>query len=204
MASLITHPLVPLVMAVAVGSKIVSWRLLLIGVLLSITPDLDVVAFRLGIPYEDPLGHRGFTHSLAAALLVAMAVTPLAPLLRATHVATFAFLFLSMASHGVLDAFTRQGIGVAFFWPFEDARYFFPLHPVESSPVSIRRFLEVRAGAVLRSEALWIWLPLTWFGVLAYAVRVSASQNLSFPRKRESSLLDARVRGHDNYSDFPS
>jgi inner membrane protein len=176
MASLITHPLVPLVMAVAVGSKVVSWRLLLVGVLLSMAPDLDVIAFRLGIPYEDPLGHRGFTHSLAAALLVAVTLTPLAPALRATHVATFVFLFLSMASHGVLDAFTRQGLGVAFFWPLEDTRYFFPLHPVESSPVSIKRFLEVRAGAVLRSEALWIWLPLVGAGLLAYWTRMKAGR----------------------------
>jgi hypothetical protein len=36
---------------------------------LAMAPDLDVWAFRLGIPYQAPLGHRGFTHSLAFALV---------------------------------------------------------------------------------------------------------------------------------------
>ena len=172
MATLITHPLVPLVVAAAVGSRIVSWRLLLLGMLLSLLPDCDVVAFRLGVPYEDPLGHRGFTHSLIAAALAAAVLTPLAAVLRATALATFVFCFLSMASHGVLDAFTRQGMGVAFFWPFEDARYFFPFHPVESAPVSVRRFLEVRAVPVMRSELVWLWLPLVGAGLLAYRARL--------------------------------
>jgi inner membrane protein len=182
MATLITHPLVPLVVAAAVGSRVVPWRLLLLGMLLSLVPDGDVVAFRLGVPYEDPFGHRGFTHSLAAAALVAAVLTPLASRLRATAMATFLFLFLSMASHGVLDAFTRQGLGVAFLWPFEDARYFFPFHPVESAPVSIRRFLEVRAGAVMRSELLWLWLPLVGVGLLAYVARVTAPARRSASR----------------------
>jgi inner membrane protein len=181
MATLITHPLVPLVVAAAVGSRVVPWRLLLLGMMLSLLPDGDVVAFRLGVPYEDPFGHRGFTHSLVVAALVAAVLTPLASRLRATTVATFLFLFLSMASHAVLDAFTRQGLGVAFLWPFEDARYFFPFHPVESAPVSIRRFLEVRAGAVLRSELLWLWLPLVGVGLLAYVARVTA------PARRNAS-----------------
>ena len=179
MATLITHPLVPLVVATAVGSRIVPWRLLLLGIVLSVLPDCDVVAFRLGVPYEDPLGHRGFTHSLMAAAIVAAVLTPVASRLRATALATFLFLFLSMASHGVLDAFTRQGLGVAFLWPFENARYFFPFHPVESAPVSIRRFLEVRAGAVMRSELVWLWLPLLGASLLAYGVRLTATARRS-------------------------
>ena len=27
-------------------------------------PDLDVLAFFFGVPYEDPWGHRGVTHSI--------------------------------------------------------------------------------------------------------------------------------------------
>ena len=36
------------------------------------------------------------------------------------------YLFLSTASHGVLDALTDGGLGVAFFSPFDQTRYFFP------------------------------------------------------------------------------
>ena len=39
-------------------------------------PALDVLAFGLGIPYESPLGHRGFTHSLFFAVVVALASIP--------------------------------------------------------------------------------------------------------------------------------
>ena len=44
------------------------------------------------------------------------------------------FLFLAIASHGLLDAFTDGGLGVAFFAPFDSTRYFFPVTPIEVSP----------------------------------------------------------------------
>jgi len=34
----------------------------------------------------------------------------------------FAYLFLATASHGVLDAMTNGGLGVAFFSPFDNRR----------------------------------------------------------------------------------
>ena len=51
-------------------------RLWPLGVFCALAPDLDVVAFSLGVPYEHPLGHRGLWHSLpfaaAASALVAL------------------------------------------------------------------------------------------------------------------------------------
>src|SRR4051812_20335961 len=41
---------------------------------LALLPDVDVLAFSLGIPYRSRFGHRGFTHSLAFALLAAVPV----------------------------------------------------------------------------------------------------------------------------------
>ena len=38
-------------------------------------PDIDVVAFAFGIPYEDMFGHRGFTHSFFFAAVVGALVT---------------------------------------------------------------------------------------------------------------------------------
>ena len=37
---------------------------------LSLAPDLDVIAFRLGIPYSAPFGHRGAAHSILVALVL--------------------------------------------------------------------------------------------------------------------------------------
>ncbi len=37
---------------------------------ISIFPDMDVLAFMFGIPYEHVLGHRGFFHSLSFAVMV--------------------------------------------------------------------------------------------------------------------------------------
>src|SRR5215470_8198453 len=50
-------------------------RLWLLGVACAIAPDLDVLAFRFGIPYEDPLGHRGLSHSIPFAALFAALLT---------------------------------------------------------------------------------------------------------------------------------
>jgi inner membrane protein len=171
MASLITHPAVPLAIATIVGRRLVPWPLLALGVVLSVLPDLDVLAFRFGIPYASPYGHRGWTHSLAVAVLAAAAFIPLARALGTTTRTTFLFLFASMASHGILDAFTNAGMGVAFGWPFGDRRTFFSFRPIEASPVSLHRFLTSRGWEVLRSELTWVWAPLAALTCVAYGVR---------------------------------
>src|SRR5258708_20089423 len=46
-------------------------RVWVAGALCSVIPDLDVIGFRFGIRYTDFWGHRGFTHSLLFAALLA-------------------------------------------------------------------------------------------------------------------------------------
>jgi inner membrane protein len=137
-------------------------RVWLAGALCSMIPDLDVVGFRFGIHYGDFWGHRGFTHSLLFAALLAgvaliMGFPDGAP--NFSRLSLWAYLFLATASHGVLDAMTDGGLGVAFFAPFENSRYFFPWTPIRVSPIGISNFLSARGLAVVRSELLWIWLP---------------------------------------------
>src|SRR5262245_8250481 len=117
MASLITHPIVPLALAAIAGRGRVSVPLIGVGVLFSMLPDLDRIGLRLGIPYGSPFGHRGFSHSAFFALLLSAAAVALAHTLRAKPIHVFWFLFVSMVSHGILDAFTNAGMGVAFLWP---------------------------------------------------------------------------------------
>ena len=126
-------------------------------------PDVDSIGYRLGVPYSSLWGHRGLTHSLLAAAVVAAVGTLLARLTRpATRPGAgrlALLLFLATASHGVLDAMTTGGLGVAFFSPWHLERYFFPLRPIKVSPLSIRAFLGAKGLRVLASEAVWVGLP---------------------------------------------
>ena len=138
-------------------------------------PDLDFIGMRLGVPYAHPLGHRGFTHSLLCALLVAL---PIAVVFsrRAAHwgraeMGLLAVSFLAYASHGVLDAFTDAGLGVGFFIPFDNARYFFPWRPVRTSPLSLSAFFSRTGVDVMANEIVWIWVPVALLTAAVAAAR---------------------------------
>ncbi len=133
-------------------------------------PDADVIGFKFGIAYADQYGHRGASHALLVAAGVAGLLT--ASIRPENWKLIFAFLFLSMASHGILDAFTSGGLGPALLWPFDDARYFAPVTPIRVSPIGMG-FFSGRGVAVLFSEALWVWLPV---GIMALAGRALLRQ----------------------------
>lgn len=136
-------------------------------------PDVDSVGYRLGVPYDSLWGHRGLTHSLLAAVVVAAIGTLLAQLARpGQRPATgrlALLLFLATASHGLLDALTTGGLGVAFFSPWHLERYFLPFRPIKVSPLSIRGFFGTKSLQVLASEAIWVELPcLLLLGLQAF------------------------------------
>lgn len=159
MPTILSHAAVPLALGVAVGSRFIPVRLLLVGVVAAVLPDLDVLAFRLGIGYSHELGHRGASHSFSFALLLAVAAFIAAPRLRSQPQVSFLFVFAATISHGLLDMLTTGGLGVALLWPVTDARFFFPVQVIEVSPLSIRRFFSYAGLTVLRSELLWVWVP---------------------------------------------
>jgi len=160
MPTALTHPAVPIAMAIGLGRDVIPGRLLFAGMIVSVLPDLDVFAFRVGIPYAAEFGHRGFSHSIVFALLVAFVGACLLRLLRSTFLWSFLFLFIAAVSHGVLDAFTNGGLGVAFLWPWSGERFFAPIRVIHVAPFSISRLLSQRGAAVFWSELLWVWLPL--------------------------------------------
>ncbi len=135
----------------------------LVLVVLAVLPDIDGVAFRLGIPYEHPLGHRGFTHSLAFAILAGAGAACLfsqpRPFSRSWWQLA-AVISIATASHGVLDAFTDAGLGIGFLIPFESTRFFFPWRPLHTSPIGVAAFFDGPALRILANELLWVWLPL--------------------------------------------
>ena len=133
----------------------------------SVIPDLDVIGFSLGIKYSDMLGHRGLTHSIFFAAALAVATTlALFYDSHGSHLVIFLFLFLSTLSHPMLDALTNGGLGVGFFAPFSNKRYFFPYRPIKVSPLGITGFLSYRGFEALLSELRWVWLPSSVFFAL--------------------------------------
>ena len=155
MPTVFTHPVVALGLAPFFRDKLPGKRWIGIGALCTMLPDLDTVGFRLGIEYGDLLGHRGLSHSFAFAAVLALALSVFA---RGRRGPAFVYLFLCTASHGLLDALTNGGLGVAFFAPFDPTRYFLPWRPIAVSPIGAG-FFSARGLAVLRSELLWVWLP---------------------------------------------
>lgn len=124
---------------------------------LALLPDVDFIAFRLGIPYSHPFGHRGMTHSLLFAVLVGLLVA-LGLRLRRRPVLLDALLAtLVVASHGVLDAMTTGGLGIEFFWPVDTHRYFLPWRFIPVAPIG-GRMVSARGLSVLVTEAV-VFLP---------------------------------------------
>ena len=161
MASALSHAVAASAITAAFYRTNVSKCGWIAGIACSVLPDLDVIGFRFGVHYGDFWGHRGLTHALAFAALLAAVLTAgiLGTRREISRVSLFVYLFLSTASHGLLDAMTNGGLGVAFFSPFDNGRYFLPSRPIRVSPIGVSRVFGSRGLAVLKSELLWIWLP---------------------------------------------
>lgn len=158
MPTIVSHIAVPLALRLGLGAQKIPVPLLCAGIMASILPDADVLAFRFGIPYADTLGHRGMTHSIGFAFVLSMLALIGNRPLRCTRWTAFMFVFVCTVSHPLLDALTNGGLGVALFWPFSNERYFLPWSGIEVSAIG-RRFFSQRSIPVLYSELRWIWCP---------------------------------------------
>jgi len=167
MASAFSHAFVGIALGKAYARHRMPWHFWALSVTCAIVPDADVLGFALGVSYSSPWGHRGLSHSLCFACVLSLCVVSLAfrqhvpgSRLWWSHVLYF---FVVTASHGVLDAITDGGLGVAFFTPFDATRYFFPWRPVQVSPISIGAFFSTRGLHILGTELIFIWLPTILF-----------------------------------------
>lgn len=134
----------------------------------SIFPDIDVLTFKFGIAYGDLWGHRGMTHSLLFAFIWSVFLWFILsrtsdykhlPFISKTSFTAITILFLSTSSHGLLDAMTNGGLGVAFFSPFDITRYFLPWQPIQVSPIGVSAFISSAGLRVIISELIWIGVP---------------------------------------------
>jgi inner membrane protein len=160
MPTAVTHAAAGLAVGYVLAPGPMPWPYHAAALALGLLPDLDVIAFRLGIPYGSRYGHRGVSHSLFLAVVVGLAVAvPLAAVVAAPWWRLSLVFAVALASHAVLDALTDGGLGVAFFSPWTDRRYFFPWRPIRVSPIGWGAFSRWGLEALL-SEIVWVWVPL--------------------------------------------
>ena len=157
MPTIISHPAILMAAYPAFRKYQFSSTTWIAAAICSIVPDFDVIGFQFGIRYGDLLGHRGLTHSIFFAFLLSAIVA--FAIHQKQKLATFVLLFGCTLSHGILDAFTDGGLGIAFFSPFSNTRYFFPWRPLQVSPIGISGFLSGPALSVLMSEIKFMWIP---------------------------------------------
>ncbi len=180
MPTIITHGVVGALGASLLQSRKQTRRLLFFSVFCPVLPDFDAIGFRLGIPYDHFFGHRGFSHSLVFALLTALVVVGFFFRERASDAwkkaGLILFFFTLTAAHGLLDALTSGGLGVALLAPFDNSRFFFPYTPIRVSPIGITSFFSIRGWQVLQSEFMWVWLPLSLLVIM-----VKVSKKIKYP-----------------------
>jgi len=106
-----------------------------VAALMAIFPDVDILAFIVGIPYWHWAGHRGVLHSAAFAIALASFAFWLVRREFPQAGRREWLIFCAAAlSHGLLDMATDGGLGSAILFPFTKQRFFFPLRLIPVSP----------------------------------------------------------------------
>jgi len=159
MATTYTHAVVGFGIAQIYTPGRLRWLYWTPAAFLAIFPDYDVFS---SAAYGALMGHRGITHTLVFALWIAFLVSSLTfrPL-KANLWALTGIFFLATASHGLLDALTRGGMPIPFFWPLTDER-FGNWGPIPVSDLGFE-VPDPRRSRALRSELFWLWMPTGFF-----------------------------------------
>jgi len=154
MATDYSHAVAGLGLARLYAAEPMPWAYWGLAVVLPIVPDIDVFS---SAAYGTWLGHRGFTHSLIFALLLGIAAAGVTfRYFRVNWWSLAALFFLMIASHGLLDALTRGGEGIPFFWPLGNRYGNWGLMPMSDIALELP---DPRYSRAIRGELLWLWLP---------------------------------------------
>ena len=152
----------------AVGFAIAAWtqqrpptrQICLVAAACAALPDIDYFGW--------PVAHRAITHSLAFAVVGAVAATFILIPHWARQRARLALVFgLALLSHGCLDALSTYSYGIEFFAPFSQQRFRFPWTPLGDPNGDL-------AGQ-LAQEAIVVLLPAVVLAWLAFRVRARAA-----------------------------
>lgn len=180
MPTSITHAIPAITVGLGLGKDYLSKRLILTGAFIACIPDLDLISVRFwGIAKDSIYGHRGYTHSIFFALILALIVSLF--FYKSGFKKAFIFLTFCAVSHGILDAFTEGGLGVALLWPMSDQRYYAFVQPIMNVGVSFRALYMTNRGLpIFISEFVWVWIPFLILGVmLRFNVFSSLKQKIS-------------------------
>ena len=189
-----THAFIPLALGHTLTDRKLPLRFWFLAVFCSVLPDLDVIGFSLGVSYGDFWGHRGFFHSLFFAFLLSSTIMLLAfrkpPVFSKKWWLMWLFFFGVSSSHGILDAFTDGGLGIALLSPFNTTRYFSPWRPLVLAPMEVRALFTPLGKEMLLSELYWIWLPLILALIIVRAYRKIKLRNNNKTIKAEGQSVE--------------
>ena len=163
MPTIFTHAFVGISGSAAISKKSDFKKIILLSIVCSVLPDADVVGFKFGIKYGDFFGHRGFFHSIVFAVIVGVFMSSI--FFRENKAFSKQWCKLSIyfglitASHGLLDALTNGGLGIALLAPFDNSRHFFSATPISVSPINPDKFFTMRGLRILTNEFMWVWIP---------------------------------------------
>jgi inner membrane protein len=174
MPSIFSHAVAALAVGKVSSPQKMPARFWVLTALCAMLPDVDVLSFSFGVERSSIFSHRGLTHSLFFALVLALLVVSLAFRERKAFTRRWwllvLYFFVVTASHGLLDMLTNGGSGVALFAPFDATRHRFPWTPIEVSPIGMRFFSE-RGLEVFESEFVWVWIPAIVLAAGAWVYR---------------------------------
>lgn len=181
MASIVTHAVVGIAAGNVFPVKELPKRFWVLSIICSCLPDADSIGFSYGVPYGHFFGHRGFFHSLFFAFVLALVVVSIffykKKFFSKQWFSFVLYFFLLTASHGILDAFTSGGLGIALLSPFDPTRYFFPWQPIQVAPIGIKPFFSAWGVRVLVSEFFWVWIPSIFLVILSKIITKIAGRH---------------------------
>jgi len=164
MPTILTHGISAVLIGKMFLKEAKSKRFWFWSMVCAIFPDIDVIGFLFGIKYGDFWGHRGFTHSLLFALLSGLFIASV--FYRRYGIGSkrwffwVFYYFMIMCSHGFFDMLTDGGLGIAYFAPFSNERFFFPMTPILVAPIGIGGIFSWRGVQLFLSEFMYVILPL--------------------------------------------
>ena len=159
MPSLLGHAVAGLAITSAFHGSKVPRRTWALAVFCAVAPDLDWFVSLLNLHRGHALNHRGAAHSLFAAMVLAAVVFLMGFRRDQRRAAVWLCLTVAALSHGLLDACTAGGVGVALFMPFSDTRWACLWQPGWVAPLPVGREHVHTFLDSLWNEAFWIGLP---------------------------------------------